>query len=413
MVRASPGQLTRAFISFAWLAAPGCGPNAQAGEDGVAASGAPATSAVVVVDVLPDDRRVAPAAASEGEVPPGMKLIPEGAFLMGGESEENTPRHEVIVARFYLDEAEVTMREYAACEAAGKCKTPRASNPFCNVNSKDHQEHPVNCIDWNDAQQFCAFVGKRLPTEREWEYAASGGKEQRRYAWGNDPPTRENSCYSHEGTCPVRSFAPGAFGLYDMTGNVWEWTSSWYGPYPEEASAGRARINRGGSWSRRFEKWMRNSLRGRFLPDEWSAAHGVRCAKHHQPVVCPPESTAKDAGCVRTSGSPLCPFGEAFAAGACRPGGIVPSWIAADGSMAPSLERGELPTALPTASAPPSIARSRSPGFDADCVRIAPSMPVSYELRGGHFHDREPLVRASGCKKRDVGPSWSSLCCPQ
>jgi len=336
--------------------------------------------------------------------------------MMGGESEENTPQHEVAIARFFLDLREVTMDAYAKCVTGGTCKAPTTNNPFCNALHPGTGDHPANCIDWDDAVAYCSSVGKRLPSEREWEYAASGGSEQRLYSWGSEPPDGTRACYAHEGTCKVGSFAPGAFGLYDMTGNVWEWTSTWYGPYPDENVAGRMRITRGGSWSRRFAKWMRNSLRGRFEPTDHIASVGFRCAQDSAPRTCPRDTEAKGDACVRVSGTPLCPKAESFVEGACRVGGVVPAW------STQGVPSGKLPSvgptddaAVATASAPagpPTITRGRNPGFDADCARIAPSMPIAYDFHGGGFHDREPQVHASGCKKRDVGTTWTSVCCP-
>jgi hypothetical protein len=351
-----------------------------------------------------------------------MVRIPEGIFKMGGQSEENSPIHAVAVERFDLDVAEVTMKEYKSCIEAGVCKPLQHGNPFCNDLHEGRDDHPVNCIDWFDAEAYCKRAGKRLPSEREWEYAASGGAEQRFYSWGNEEPERSRSCYSHEGTCPIKTYGPGAFGLYDMTGNVWEWTSSWYGTYPLEAQEGRARIARGGSWSRRFAKWMRNNLRNRFEPNEWTSSLGFRCAKDVLPVTCPSGSTANGMACQLPEELGLCAPDEVKVGSACVPrvaangtgpmpnmGGPLPS---SSGVAVPSAS-GESPAPTAAASSGPiAISRNRSPGFDDDCAHISPSMPVAYEFRGGGFHDREPLVKASGCKKRDVGVQWTSVCCP-
>jgi iron(II)-dependent oxidoreductase len=172
-----------------------------------------------------------------------MKEIPEGIFLMGSRrgqgNPEERPMHERIVARFYLDETEVTWAAYRACVDAGACRLPRPDDAFCNHRSTGRERHPVNCIDWNDAVAYCAWVGKRLPSEAEWEYAAGGGSEGRRFSWGDADPDRRRACFDHAGgTCPVRSFEAGAFGLFDMSGNVWEWTSSWFSLPPGSSKAG-------------------------------------------------------------------------------------------------------------------------------------------------------------------------------
>jgi iron(II)-dependent oxidoreductase len=345
-----------------------------------------------------------------------MVLIPEGYFLMGGEGSENTPRHEGVVGRIYLDKHEVTVAAYEECVSAGLCQPMRKDNPFCNTLFPDRQKHPVNCIDWNDAVAHCKRLGKRLPREVEWEYAARGGSEQRLYSWGSDEPSRENGCYMHEGgSCEVASYAPGAFGLYDMTGNVWEWTDSFYGPYPAEAETGLFKVYRGGSWSRRFAKWMRNDLRNRYRVDEQSGALGFRCAKDPATPVCPKDAAYESGRCVRKAGDPLCEPGYAFAGGACRPGGVLPASMTATGTVA----SGSLPAASASqASAAPVDPtkevpmRMRSPSFDKDCEKNFPGKSTAYQWKGGTFQAREPLIAAAGCKKRDIGVGWSSACCP-
>ena len=382
--------------------------------------GETAAATAVAATVSATASAAGPSAASAPAPPPeGMVTVPEGVFLMGGESPENTPVREAVVARFYLDEKEVTMRAYAGCVEAGACKAPRVDNPFCNALLAGRDDHPVNCIDFHDAEAFCARAEKRLPTEPEWEYAARGGSEQRLYSWGNEEPDRARACYMHEGgSCVVGTHPAGAFGLFDMTGNVWEWTSSWYASYAAPTDTGFYKVYRGGSWSRRFAKWMRNDLRNRYRPEEQSASLGFRCAKDTPARVCPPDTVERGGTCVRVAGTPLCPKGELFAAGACRPGGIIPAHVAAGGGPLPAPAPGgsspaasSAALAAPSASAAPVLSRARAPGFDADCARISPASPVAYSFTGGSFHDREPLVRAAGCKKRDVGVGWTSACC--
>ncbi len=371
---------------------------------------APAEATATSPPEAPSDARP----EADEAAPDGMVVVPEGVFLMGGESAENTPVHEVLVGRFYLDRTEVTMRSYAACVRDGGCVAPRVDNPFCNALWPGREDHPVNCVDHHDATRFCAFVGKRLPTEPEWEYAARGGAEQRPFSWGSEPPDRSRACYMHEGgSCRVGAHPEGAFGLLDMTGNVWEWTSSWYGPFPGEAEQGFYKVYRGGSWSRRFPKWMRGDLRNRYRPEEQSASLGMRCAKDPRRLICPAESEPRGARCVRTSGTPKCPKGELFVEGKCRPGGIVPAWSGAPGGPAPVPPPAASAPGAPTTAAAAPLGRARSPGFDADCAANFPGLTVAYNFSGGTFHDREPLVRGAGCKKRDVGPSFTSACCAQ
>jgi len=349
-----------------------------------------------------------PVASSKGP-PEGMLSIPDGFFIMGGESGENTPLHEVAVARFYMDRTEVSVDAYAGCVKAGLCQAMRTNNPFCNSHFPENGKHAVNCVDWNDANAYCKWAQKRLPTEEEWEYAARGGSEQRLYSWGFDEPTTKLSCYMHSGTCEVGTFPAGAFGLHDMTGNVWEWTSSWFVPYDKPEAKGFVKINRGGSWSRRFAKWMRNDLRSRFKPEEQSAAHGFRCALAEPPTKCPSDAEARGGTCVRTKGEALCPKGQT-----CKR--IATATATASTAALPSAKPGVLSgqqTAPPSAASddrPPK--QVRAPGFDKDCQSHFPGTPVGYQWTGGTFQAREPLIRGAGCKKRDVGVGWTSTCCP-
>jgi hypothetical protein len=350
-----------------------------------------------------------------------MVRVPAGIYLMGlrfGSSFEERPMHEVVVASFDLDETEVTMNAYAACVAAGACAPPKATNPFCNAHFEDRGEHPVNCVDFRDAEAFCAWAGKRLPTEREWEYAARGGAERRTFSWGEEPADEARACYKHPGgSCVVGSYPAGAFGLKDMNGNVWEWTSSWYGPYPDELATGQFKVYRGGSWSRRFPKWLRNELRNRYKVDEHSASLGIRCAKTVSPLTCPAEASPKDGVCVRTRGTPTCEEGTAWSGTACSafaPGAVAagprPSTVPAASSAGDTQPAASASPATDAGGAP-AFVRSRTPQHDGDCQRNWPATPAAYRWEGGTFHSRNGPIAAAGCQKRDMGRTWTSACC--
>lgn len=328
-----------------------------------------------------------------------MTEIPAGVFLMGSPASfdmpEEHPQHEVAVARFYIDTTEVTTGAYKKCVADGKCKTTHPTR-FCNEPHTDRDDHPINCVDYAMAEAYCQAVGKRLPTEREWEYAARGGSEQRMFSWGEDPPGPKNACYEHGESCPVKSFPPGAFGLYDMSGNVWEWTSSWFGRYPDEAKEGSHKVYRGGSWSRRFPKWLRNAIRNRYLPKEFSAALGFRCAQDAPPLTCPKDHEAKDGKCVRTSGQPWCEPGHPWDGKQCS------------GYDAP----GKGATKSPDELAAEPVVKTRTPRFDDDCKAHYPGRPAAYKFSGNTFQGRNPSIAAGGCTRRDMGSDWTSACCP-
>lgn len=254
---------------------------------------------------------------------PGMIWIPEGAFMMGsnsGDSDEK-PVHEEKLPGFYLDQTEVTMAQYQACAKAGGCtelaKTVQWDqgdadwvkkwSPFCNVNqSDDRSQHPVNCVDWNQAAAYCKFKGKRLPTEKEWEYAARG-KDGRKYPWGNEAPRSGllNACGSecvemlkrkglgtfspmYSGNDTFETTAPvgivqgdkSPFGVMDLGGNVTEWVQDWYrGSYRKSDGPTKNRSFRGGSWNDFDPSNARAPDRSRNSPMNRSDVVGFRCAR--------------------------------------------------------------------------------------------------------------------------------------
>jgi sulfatase modifying factor 1 len=246
-----------------------------------------------------------------------MVAIPGGEFAMGSEDGDananERPVHTVKVAPFRLDRTEVTVADYAICVRAGKCSEPEAyrnvRGDFRQACNWRHPEgrlrHPVNCVDFMQATAFCAFAGKRLPSEEEWEYAARGGGEGRKYPWGNSPPdsSRLNACGTEcppnliakrffgvapmypQGdpwpeTAPVGSFPAGAskHGVLDLAGNVWEWTASRYASY--DGSGGEdKRVLRGGSWGGGDPRTERTTNRFRLDPTVRAQFLGFRCAR--------------------------------------------------------------------------------------------------------------------------------------
>ena len=215
---------------------------------------------------------------------PPMVSIPGGTFQMGSNPGLNDmkPVHSVTVAAFSMDRNEVTVGAYRACTS---CSAPDSSNVSCNWGKGGREGHPINCVDWHQATSFCAAVGKRLPTEEEWEYAARG-TDDRKYPWGNTEPSTQ-LCWDRLGggkpnsTCSVGAYPAGRspFGLNDMAGNVWEWTSSPYCSYTNQACSNSARVFRGGGWSVGNPAYVRGAIRGFYGPGYRNNGVGFRCAR--------------------------------------------------------------------------------------------------------------------------------------
>jgi len=228
-------------------------------------------------------------AAAAGPVWVPIAATPEAGFEMGsndGDADEK-PVHAVHLAAFEMTRTEVTVAQYRLCVQAGKCDAPKTGT-YYNWGHDGRDDHPVNGVSWNDAKAYCEHAGGRLPTEEEWEYAARG-REGRKYAWGNTPaPSCDvavmddggNGC-GHDSTWPVCSKPAGNTpeGLCDMSGNVWEWTASFYCPYASKNCAGEARVDRGGGWYNDDPSRLRGAVRSWFAPEiRWNSL-GFRCAR--------------------------------------------------------------------------------------------------------------------------------------
>jgi formylglycine-generating enzyme required for sulfatase activity len=186
----------------------------------------------------------APAAAEAGtemdaRAPSDMIFVPAGPFTMGadkGGQEDEHPAHQVTLRGFWLDRTEVTNEAYERCVQASVCRPhdPKSSslNRFGGDAAFRGPRQPISSISWDDARTYCKWVGKRLPTEAEWEKAARG-TDARRFPWGEAPPDPSRGVYAGARTADVGSRPDGAgpFGHLDMAGNVWEWLEDHYDPY--------------------------------------------------------------------------------------------------------------------------------------------------------------------------------------
>ena len=244
--------------------------------------------------------------------PEGMVFIPAGEFQMGCDPARNSgyscpadelPIHTLTLKAFFIDRYEVTNAGYNDCVLAGGCRPP-------SVLSSETREHcydisvfgdfPVINVSWKDADAYCRWAGKRLPTEAEWEKAARGGQNAA-FPWGNDEPScilanafdplSGHLCTGDTTKVGTHPDGASAFGVEDMAGNVWEWVSDWYSEtYYAESPAidpggpqgDTVKALRGGSWGSRPPS-LRASGRSFELSFYNSSDIGFRCAMDSQP----------------------------------------------------------------------------------------------------------------------------------
>jgi len=225
---------------------------------------------------------------AESDVP-GMVLIPAGEFVMGSDNgpSDERPRHRASVGSFLIDVCLVTNEDYkrfvdaTGHDPPGHWKT--VSFP------PGLGKHPVVEISWHDAHAYTRWIGKRLPTEHEWERAARG-TDARPFPWGKKWDPRRCNWGDNPDQVAVRGASPvGALpadrspcGCFDMAGNVMEWTDSWYDRYflfsGDNADFGRTyKVLRGGSWQSRSRSYLRTAKRSRDLPES-TGQYGFRCA---------------------------------------------------------------------------------------------------------------------------------------
>jgi sulfatase modifying factor 1 len=245
-----------------------------------------------------------------------MALIPEGSFWMGRvhfflvdavgwferDRQDDFPAHKVILDAFFMDKDEITNQEYAKFLEAKP--GPKPWHWPAGKIPKGEEKFPVYNVNWNEASAYCGWAGKRLPTESEWEKAARGGLDKKKFSWGENlggdaageespasgrgakgkPPANFNST----GPVEIGKYAPNGYGLYDMSGNVWEWTNDWYernyysvSPLknPSGPDHGTYKVFRGGGWNDADERNLMPSFRNYTDPIERSITIGFRCAK--------------------------------------------------------------------------------------------------------------------------------------
>jgi formylglycine-generating enzyme required for sulfatase activity len=265
-----------------------------------------------------------------------MLYVPAGSFTMGCSLEETNlglelckkyrgdlafvtcqstsftderPAHTVTLDAFWIDRTEVSNGQYQRCVKAGVCDPPVESGSYTRdtyYGDSTYDDYPVVWVTWQQAADYCAWTGGRLPTEAEWEYAARG-PEGRIFPWGNTfDGTRGNYCDAscaagisdpavkdgYPDTAPVGSFPTGASwcGALDMAGNVREWVADWFSYYkaepqinPTGPASGKSRIPRGGCWLDTPVN-LRTTNRGQNTPDYTRHKVGFRCVTSLAPV---------------------------------------------------------------------------------------------------------------------------------
>jgi formylglycine-generating enzyme len=280
----------------------------------------------------------------------GMKFLSGGEFLMGTDgsygfaADGEGPAHPVRLAPFHIDVTTVTNEQFnefvnatsyrtdserfgwsfvfcghlTPAQQAASTQRVAGSEWWCRVegatwrhpegpgsNIKKRWNHPVVNVSWNDAAAYAKWAGKRLPTEAEWEYAARGGLVQRKFPWGDDLepegrhamnvwqgtfPSHNTEADGHYGPAPARSYKANGYGLYQMTGNVWEWCWDWFAPDyyrrsplqdPTGPERGDRRVMRGGSYlcHASYCNRYRTDARSSNTPDSATTNLGFRCVR--------------------------------------------------------------------------------------------------------------------------------------
>ena len=235
----------------------------------------------------------------------GMTLvyIPAGKFQMGS-ADKASPQHTVYLGAYRIDKTEVSNAQYARCVADGGCTRPANNYSATRGSYYDNSQYanyPVIFVSWSQAAAYCAWAGRRLPTEAEWEKAARG-PENFIYPWGNTfDGTRTNYCdvncnwdwgddHFNDGSFDTTSVGmyPGGispYGVLDMAGNVHEWVADWFAPYDQDKSRnptgpdfGQDKIIRGGAWGDDTDH-VRSDVRSPLNPANWMDFIGFRCAR--------------------------------------------------------------------------------------------------------------------------------------
>jgi formylglycine-generating enzyme required for sulfatase activity len=222
----------------------------------------------------------------------GMVFVSAGEFEMGSTGgdprmdEDELPLHTVYLDAYWIDRTEVTNSLFNLCITAGVCTPPARSSYYLRAG---YENHPIIGVSWDQAQAYCSWAGRRLPSEAEWEKAARG-TDGRMYPWGNRPPSDDLLNFNHhvDETTPAGSYPDGAspYGALDMAGNVWEWvqdgySTTYYSISPAQNPISNSPVNRrvlrGGNWDSNADG-VRTANRFWAFPGR-NDMDGFRCAK--------------------------------------------------------------------------------------------------------------------------------------
>ncbi len=254
------------------------------------APGTHAEGANCVADAKPEATSTAvadapkpPETKPEAPAKPASRCPAEMVFVAGGNYKMGLLKVDAVIPDLCMDKVETTAKEFETCVNDKKCTDSFVTcAPEATYKKAGKEDHPMVCVDFKQAIDYCSSKGKRLPSDEEWEWAARGGTDARIYPWGNEPP-KDQVCWAGAGartsTCSVAEHPAGASkdGLLGMAGNVFEWTTN------KQDSRTKDRVGRGGSWRDGLANVMRTDRPGKFEVTYRCGFLGIRC-------VTPPQS---------------------------------------------------------------------------------------------------------------------------
>ncbi|MEI7894700.1 MAG: bifunctional serine/threonine-protein kinase/formylglycine-generating enzyme family protein [Myxococcales bacterium] len=251
----------------------------------VAAVASVASSPAPSLESVPDPSVSIEARAREVGHRTPMKTFAGVEFTMGSAlgAHDELPLTKVTLAAFLMDTHETTASDYKQCVDVAVCSAA-GTGDFCTGDDPSRLDHPINCVSWTQAQTYCGWLGRRLPTEAEWEYAAAG-RAGRQFPWGSSFISDKNLCWgrckTNAGTCKVGSYPAGHTpeGIEDLAGNVWEWTASSYCSYGSALCNDPRHVVRGGGWCGADGAVVRAAVRLAKTPATQSANIGFRCVR--------------------------------------------------------------------------------------------------------------------------------------